>query len=164
MASRKKKKSQKKTLITIGTLIILLSMVFVSYITYIQMKTNVDKNAIKENDDGEDKMDVTPGGGSASLEYSNIVEIDKNNQKISLYIKNKNKSRENISIELYLEDKLIADSQIIPTGYSIKELDLKIPNINEGEYKGYIKVFFYNEDTNNKEIVDSKIKVDIKVK
>ena len=50
------------------------------------MNLNVDKNVIKESNDSEDKMEVTPGGGSASLEYSNQVVIDKMEQKISLYI------------------------------------------------------------------------------
>ena len=168
MASKRRKKSRKGSLIVIGLLIVALSVLLVSYLSNKDIYLKVDENAIKENDTSTDKMEVSNGGGAVSLEYSNQVAINKETEEVSLYLKNPSKSRENISLEIYIRenqnDKLIGESKMIPTGYSIKKLTLEDKNINNGEYEGYIKVFFYNEETNEKEIIDTKIKIEITVK
>ena len=164
--ARKRKKSQKGSLIFIGLLIVLLSIVLVAYITNKDVYLKIDNNAIKE-EENIDKMEVSPGGGAVSLEYSNQVAINTEKKEISMYLKNPGKSRENISIEIYLkennEEVLVGKSEMIPTGYSIKKLTLENEEITKGEYKGYIKVYFYNEKTSKKEIIDSKINVEIKI-
>lgn len=164
--AKKRKKSQKGSLIFIGLLIVLLSIVLVSYIANKDVYFKIDDNAIKE-EGKEDKMEVSPGGGAVSLEYSNQVAINTEEKEISMYLKNPNKSRENISIEIYMKENnkevLVGKSEMIPTGYSINKLTLENIEITKGEYKGYIKVYFYNEKTNKKEIIDSKINVEIKV-
>lgn len=167
MSKRKRNKTRKVALYIIGAIIIVLFMVLASFLTYKKVNLNIDDNVIKENDDNETKMDIAPGGGAASLQYSNQVAIDRKSKEVSLYLKNSTKSRENVSIQIYLninnEELLIAESEIVPTGYLINKLTLENVNINEGDYKGYIKVSFYNEETNKKEIVDSKINIKAKV-
>ena len=166
MAGKKRKKSQRGSLIIIGLLIIILSIVLVKYVTNKDIYLKIDGNAIKE-EENVDKMEVSPGGGAVSLEYSNQIVINKTTKEISMYLKNPSKSRENISIEIYIKGSnkeiLVGESKLIPTGYSIKKLTLTNEEINEGEYKGFIKVFFYNEKTSEKEIIDSKINVEIKI-
>lgn len=167
MAKRKRKK-RKLALWIIGILIIILSLILFSYLKQNKVNLSVDENAIKENDANIDKMEITPGGGAVSLQYSKQLVINNITKEISMYLKNPSKSRENISFEIYLkengEDKIIGATKLIPTGYSIRKLQLTEDNIENGNYKGYIKVFFYNEETNEKEILDTKINIEIQVK
>ena len=112
-------------------------------------------------------MEVSEGGGAASITYSNIINIKKEEKQINLYLKNPNKSREKMILEIMLEhdDKeiKIGESKLIPPGYEIRKLSLSNEDLEKGNYKGYIKVYFVSEKTNKKEIVDTKINVDITV-
>ena len=127
----------------------------------------IDTNAIKE-EDGEDKMDVNNGGGAVSLSYSNVVAINKDEKKVQLYFKNPSKSREDILLLLIIEqnDKeiIIAESNLIPAGYAIYELDLKNGSkLQKGGYEGIFRITYYNEETGVKEMVDTEIEVSIEV-
>jgi len=173
MATKKRKPNKlKKIILTIlGILIIGLVILFVTYISSDQKSQNnnyeIDKNAIQDKQDNEEKMDVSEGGGAVSISYSNIVNINLQEKIINLYLKNPNKSREQMLLEVILKDKnkeiKIAESGLIPPGYEIKKLDLKSDQITSGKYIGYIKVYFVSEDTNEKEIIDTKINVEISV-
>lgn len=169
MSSRKKKNSKNGILTLLAILILLLSFLFYSYLGSKDNLSDlkIDENLIKE-EDNEEKMDVSEGGGAVSLSYSNQVMIDKNNKDINIYLKNPNKSRESIKIELYIKDSnkdiLIGESGLIPPGNSLKLIKLINEEVNKSEYDGYMKIKFYNEKNLKEEIVDSKINVEIEVK
>ena len=167
MSSRKKKDNSKSLALTIiAILILILCFIFHSYITNKDLMIKTDENAIKENDDDE-KMDVSAGGGAVSLTYSNQVVVNMKDKKVNFYLKNPSKSRQDLTLEIYMktnnDEILVAKSDMIPTGYSIKELDLENKLLEEGNYKGYMKLYFYDENSSNKELVDSRINMDIKV-
>ena len=170
MSSRKKKKNSRKGILTLlAILILLLCFLFHSYLgrkdNLLDLK--VDDNLIKE-EDNEDKMEVSEGGGAVSLSYSNQVVIDKAKGNINIYLKNPSKSRESLKIEMYAKasnnDILIGESGLIPPGNSLKLIKLINLDLIKTEYDGYMKIKFYNEEDLKEEIVDSKINVKIDVK
>lgn len=172
MATRKKRNKGKNIVLTfLGIIIIGLIVLLGLYLTpnfkFENNNSDVDKNAVQDKEDNEEKMEVSEGGGAASITYSNIINIKKEEKQINLYLKNPNKSREKMILEIMLEhdDKeiKIGESKLIPPGYEIRKLSLSNEDLEKGNYKGYIKVYFVSEKTNKKEIVDTKINVDITV-
>ena len=128
----------------------------------------IDTNAIKEKDNDK-KMDVSDGGGAVSLSYSNVVSIDLDSKKAKLYFKNPSKSRENVVLEIVVKqgekEVVVAKSGVIPTGYAIYEMKLnKNARLAKGGYNGLFKVMYYDEDTSEKQIVNTEIDITIDVK
>lgn len=128
----------------------------------------IDTNAIKEKDNSK-KMDASDGGGAVSLSYSNVVSVDLNSKKAKLYFKNPSKSRENVVLEIVVKqgkkEVVIAKSGIIPTGYAIYEMNLsKNSRLSKGGYDGIFRITYYNEETSEKQIVNTEIDITIDVK
>lgn len=128
----------------------------------------IDTNAIKEKDDGK-KLNVSNGGGAVSISYSNIVAVDLDKNDIKMYFKNPSSSRESIVLELLVvngeEEFLIAKSDLLPPGYALYNMDLNSKvKLAKGGYKGKFRNTYYNEETGEREIVNSEIEVSIEVK
>lgn len=128
----------------------------------------IDTNAIKEKDSGK-KMGVSNGGGAVSISYSNIVEVDLDKENIKMYFKNPSSSRESIILQLLIlndeEEYLIAQTDLLPPGYTLYNMDLNSnAKLSKGGYKGIFRTTYYNEETGEKEIVNSEIEVSIEVK
>lgn len=128
----------------------------------------IDSNAIKENDN-DDKMNISNGGGAVNLIYSDTATIDLETKNIQIYFKNPSKSRESIILQIIIrdgsEEVVIAESDLIPSGYSIKKMLLNDNiSLSKGGYEGIFKVVYYNEETRIKEMVDTKIDISMEVK
>jgi len=127
----------------------------------------IDTNAIKDEDKGS-KMNVSGGGGAVSLSYSNVVAVDNEKKEIKIYFKNPSKSRESIVLQVIIKQKdeefVIAKSNLLPPGYVLYNMKLdtdeKIP---VGGYKGIFRIIYYNEETGEKQIVNTEIDVSIEV-
>ena len=147
-----------------------------TYVAYISHNKNsiipdyapgtIDTNAIKEDNKVSNS---SKGTNSARLIFSNVVSVDKKNKEAKLYYKNPGESTENVVLYLIIRqnDKeiILGKSDLIPVGYAIYTLPLDdLSNIPVGGYDGIIKLLYYNEKTNVKEMVDSEIKVSIEVK
>lgn len=128
----------------------------------------IDTNAIKEQDDGK-KMEVSNGGGAVSISYSNIVEVNLKKEDIKMYFKNPSSSRESIVLEVLIisgdEEYSIAKSDLLPPGYALYNMNLKSDvKLSKGGYKGIFRTTYYNEESGEKEIVNSEIEISIEVK
>jgi len=128
----------------------------------------IDTNAIVEKDN-EKKMDVSSGGGAMSISYSNVVAIDKAKNEIKLYYKNPSKSRASVVLELVIinnnKEYVIGKTDLLPPGYALYNMKLDTNlNLDVGGYKGVFKITIYDEETGEKQIVNSKIDVSIEVK
>ncbi len=126
----------------------------------------IDKNAVPLPDD-EEKNNAPEGGGSVSLSYSDKVSIDLSKKEIQLYFKNPSKSTHNMVLEVVIEregkETSLRKSDLLPTGYAIYKLDLTNENIQEGGYDGEFKVYYYDEETSEKAVVNTKIPITIAV-
>ena len=128
----------------------------------------IDVNAIKEKD-SDKKMPVTSGGGAVRILYSNVISVDTKNKELKLYFKNPNSSRESIVLEVIIlqgkEEYVIAKSELLPPGYTLYNLGLNSKNkLPKGGYKGKFRITYYNEETGEKEILNTEIEASVEVK
>lgn len=128
----------------------------------------IDTNAIKEQDNDK-KMKVKSGGGAMSISYSDVVAIDKKNKTIKLYYKNPSKSRASVVLELVIvkndKEYVIGKTDLLPPGYALYKMNLDTDlDLQVGGYNGMFKLTIYDEETGEKQIVNSKIDVTIDVK
>ena len=114
-------------------------------------------------------MNDSSGGGAMSISYSNIVAVDKASKDIKLYYKNPSKSRASAVLELVIinnnKEYVIGKTDLLPPGYALYNMKLDTNlNLEVGGYKGLFKITIYDEETGEKQIVNSKIDVSIEVK
>lgn len=172
--SNKKENKKNNKIIIILVFIIVICIGIIVYLTLIkkpkELEYNpgiIDKNAIFTESD-EDKLEKKDGGGAVSLSYSKDVTIDLKNKKVSLHFKNPSRSTQSIVLQIVIiqDDKniVIAESNRIPPGYSINNLALiNELSINEN-IKGVFNVMYYDDETEEKAIVNTNIPINIKFK
>lgn len=174
--TKEKKQKKIKPIYGVLGLLIILCIVLIVFLIIQNNKTltpdyapgTIDENAIKEQDSGK-KMDVSSGGGAVSISYSNVASVDTKNKTVKMYFKNPSISRESIVLEIVVTQKdkeyVIAKSDLLPPGYALYKMNLdskvKLP---KGGYKGKFRTTYYNEETGEKEIVNTEIELSIEVK
>lgn len=175
ISKQKKKKNGYNTASKLVIFITILLLVFAGYIYYRAgsiLKPDyapgvIDKNAVPLPNDGE-KNTAPEGGGSVSLSYSDKVAIDLSNKEIKLYFKNPTSSTHDMVLELVItqNDKVVVlgKSDLLPVGYAIYKLDLDNEKVlKHGGYDGKFRVYYYDDNTKEKAIVNTKIPVAIAV-
>lgn len=127
----------------------------------------LDPVAEKMEDTGE-KMEAPKGGGAVSLTYSTIVTISMEEKQAEVLFENPSKSTKSTALQVMLkgqeegQEMLIAESDLIPAGYKISQLALKEDiNLEPGRYEGEFNVLYYDVESGEKEVVDTKIPVSI---
>lgn len=127
----------------------------------------LDPVAEKMEDTGE-KMEAPEGGGAVSLTYSTIVTISMEEKQAEVLFENPSKSTKSTVLQVMLkgqeenQEMLIAESDLIPAGYKISQLALKEDiNLEPGRYEGEFNVLYYDVESGEKEVVDTKIPVSI---
>ena len=118
-------------------------------------------------EDDEEKLEAPSGGGAVGMIYSNEVEIDLSDKKVSLLFANPNRSTHNVSIQLVVQGNVLAESGLLTPAKRITTLDLKEGiNIPAGVYATNAKIVvrFYDPETNECSIVNSEIVVTVTVR
>ncbi len=167
-------KSKKLNYILIGIIIILLVGIVIAFFSYKKAIVPdyapgvIDTNAIKTPDDGS-KMNKSEGGGSVSLSYSNVVSVDLSKKEIKMYFKNPSKSTQAMVIQVILEsgneEYIIGQTDRVPSGYTVYNTKfLDIVSLKAGGYTGRFNVMYYDEETEEKAIVNTNIPIKIDVK
>ena len=129
----------------------------------------IDDNARElDNSGDEEKLETQEGGGSVSLTYSASVTVDLAQEKVSVFVENPERSTQDLIIQVLLkesenEEKVIAQSELIPAGYGIDEVDLQEDGLAKGEYDGVIRISYYNPDDGEKAVVNTDIPVTVTV-
>ena len=170
----KKNKKSFLNYILVGIIIIL--VIFIIIMFFVNKKTLtpdyapgvIDVNAIK-TPDNEKKLDKSDGGGSVSLSYSNVVSIDLSTKEIKMYFKNPTKSTQSMIIQVMLKNNddylVIGQTNRIPSGYSVYKTQLlDVVKLEKGGYDGMFNVLYYDEETEEKAIVNTNIPITIDVK
>lgn len=127
----------------------------------------IDVNAIKSPDDGK-KMEKSKGGGAVSLSYSNVVNVNLSKKIVQMYFKNPSKSTQAMIIQIILKsgDKeyIIGQTDRLPSGYAIYKVDYLDPvSLKKGGYDGKFNILYYDEETDEKAIVNTNIPIKIEV-
>ena len=129
----------------------------------------VDQAAEQMESSGE-KLDETKGGGAVSLTYSTVVTVSTEDRTVRILFENPSKSTKDTSLQLTVngqnegEELLIAESELIPAGYKLAQMNLKDKvDLDPGKYEGNLKVLYYDSENGEKEVVDTKIPVTLAV-
>ena len=128
-----------------------------------------DDNAVDiEDDEDEEKLDQEEGGGAVSLIYSPEALLDLSDKTVYFNFNNPQRSNQNMLVQLEIQGVVFAQSGLIKPGKKINKLVL-LDNVLEentlpvGGYKGQFVVYFYDDASGEKAMLNSELKVDVKV-
>lgn len=125
----------------------------------------IEQNA-EEMDDGGKAPDSTGGGGAVVLNFSYDVAVNLTSQKATLYFGLPSQSNKDAVLQLVIGDVLLAQSGRLPPGYQISTLDVDrdaAERLQPGVYNGGLRVFYYDDETGERAILDTEIKVTVTV-
>jgi len=132
---------------------------------YAAKETEKDAEKIEgEDNTGENEI---IDGGRINIIYSPEVTVDLSEGKAELLIGNLAKSKHNIVAELVIRDNVILQSGAIQPGYRVVNTDIAAGATNilsTGVYNGTIRLYMYNVQTNEREMLSTDIVVQITVK
>lgn len=166
-----KKDKLKKWIAIIGTLL-LVELIFLA-VTILREKTipNQDKNAHKisseydVNSSVQEEDTVFEDGGSAMVICMQYLTVHTKSRTVDLFYQNPKQSKSVVSLELYIDDNLIAQSDKIPIGYQLDTMKVLVNlNAEAGQYSGYLKTVFYDPETLEPAEVDAGLDVWVNVK
>lgn len=106
------------------------------------------------------------GSGSVSLTYSDQVHIDPVGGTAQLLFANPGKSDHDMVLQLIIQDAVIFQSGRLTPGNQIEELKLAeeaVEMLMPGGYEGEFLISFYDPDSGEKAIVNTRIPVSVTV-
>ena len=113
--------------------------------------------------DTNTKPDNT-NGGSVRLTYSDKVTIDLSEETATFYFGNPGRSNQDMILRIIIQDKVIAQSGLIPAGYQIKNLAL-LPDtaslLRTGTYSGKFMIYYYDQETDELATVNTEIPITV---
>lgn len=113
-----------------------------------------------------DKKPDNTDGGSVSLTYSDQVAINLREKIASLYFGNPGRSNQDMILRIVIQDKVIAQSGIIPAGYQVKTVSLlqdAVSILKAGRYSGKFVVYYYDQKTGKLATVNTEIPITVVV-
>lgn len=122
-----------------------------------------DSGAEPIEDDETSKAEVTGGGGSVTISFTDDVRYSLSTGQLSLYYQNPNASTHNVVVQVILvsgeDEYLLAQSGILKPGYQVTSLtaEKNAPKLSVGGYKGRLTLLFYDPETGERAIVDTDI-------
>lgn len=131
---------------------------------YAAKETEKDAEKIEGSEGGEGEV---VDGGKINIVYSPEATVDISDKKVSLLIGNLAKSKHNIVFELVIQDEVILQSGSIQPGYRVVNTDIADSAANmlsAGVYNGVMRLYMYDVQTNEREMLSTDIVVQITVK
>ena len=111
-------------------------------------------------------MESDKGGGSVSLSYSDKITIDLSDGQATLMFANPGKSNQDMVLQIVIRDTVIVQSGTLSPGNRVTTLDL-LPGAEKrlvpGGYDGKFAVFYYDEKTGEKAMVNTEIPISITI-
>jgi len=91
--------------------------------------------------------------------------LDLSTKEAEIMFQNPSKSNQDMALQLVIDDKIIAQSEILPVGYKLSKLvNVDTDKLTAGVYEGKFIVLYYNAETAEKAIVNTEILVTITVR
>lgn len=125
----------------------------------------IEENAEEMEDDG-DASESIGGGGAVVLNFRYDVFVNMTSRKANLYFGLPSSSNKDAVLQLVVGDVLLAQSGRLPPGYQISTLDVKeeaVGRLQPGAYNGGLRVLYYDDETGERAILDTEIKVTVTV-
>ena len=101
-------------------------------------------------------------GGSVRLTYSDQVTIDLSEKTATLYFGNPGRSNQDMILRIVIQDKVIAQSGLIPSGYQVETIELlpdAVPLLQAGTYSGKFAIFYYSQETGELATINTEIPI-----
>lgn len=117
------------------------------------------------DDDGQ-RQEAKPGSGSVSLSYSNEVAIDLSSGRAELYFANPGRSNQDMVLQILIQDVVILQSGRLTPGNQVTQLELfdeAVKMLSPGGYEGSILLFYYDQTTGEKAMINTEIPVSVTV-
>lgn len=120
---------------------------------------DVEPGAVKIPNMGQTAAPSTPEDNvGGSITYSDQVTVDLAARTVSFMLQNPRNSNADMVIHVFLDDREIAISGLLKTGYEVTNLWLNdSAGIEPGEYSGCFVVDHFDPDTGEKYILDLNI-------
>lgn len=117
-----------------------------------------------DEDKENEKLDQEQGGGSVSLQYQDSVTVDLSDGTVYFSFTNPYESNQDMVLQVFVKDKLIAQSKLLPPGNSLSQLPLRDGvKLSVGGYDGKYTAAYYYEN-GEKAIVQTDIPLVVKVR
>lgn len=117
-----------------------------------------------EGEQDTDKMETDEGGGAVTISYEKEVAVSLSNQMAYLMFQNPTRSINDMVLQLAIvsedgTETVIAQSGTIHPGKELEELELirDAAVLSEGIYNGEFIILYYDPDTGEKAMVNTKI-------
>ena len=108
------------------------------------------------------KMEKEEGGGSVTVICKDEAVLSIGSGKISMFYQNPSRSNSAVVVQLLIGETVVAQSGSIKPGYELEEMEfLNNIELSVGGYNGSMKIFYYDEETNEKSIVESVVEAEI---
>lgn len=123
----------------------------------------IEPNAEPTPDTGKDKLEQGQGGGSVSIQYTKEIRVDLSDDMVYLSFTNPQESNQDMVLQVFVKDQLIAQSKLLPPGNALSQLPLlKNAELSAGGYDGKYTAAYYYEN-GEKAIVQTDIPLVVKV-
>ena len=116
--------------------------------------------------DTSTKADNT-NGGSVRLTYSDKVTIDLNDKIATLYFGNPGRSNRDMILRIVIQDEVIAQSGLIPSGYQVETIELlpeAVSLLQTGAYSGKFAIFYYSQETGELATINTEIPITVVIR
>ena len=175
METERRSNSGTRLLILVLILIALLALIFGIWAMWFRpaptlnpdyAAKDTEANAEQIEDDGQSKLDSPSGGGAVTLIYAREVDVSLTDGTVRFLIGNPAESTEYLIAQIVIQDHVIAQSGAIRPGYRVTELPLEAsaaPLLQSGGYDGKIVLYMYDEETDERAMVNSEIIVTVSV-
>lgn len=128
---------------------------------YPPMETDENQEAV----DGDATVPASSSGGSITISFTHDVLVDLSDKTISFTYAN-TQSNQNVVLRLSVQDVLLGESATITPGNKLTKMTLNddaAERLQAGTYDGVFVVGFYNMETGEKSMVDTRLEVEVKV-
>lgn len=119
----------------------------------------------QEKVEGDETVPPSQSGGSITISYTPTVVVDLSDKLITFSYSN-TQSNQNVVLRLSIGDTLLGESAVINPGNKIETMALNeeaAQKLQLGGYNGVFVVGFYNVETNEKSMVDTRLEVTVNV-
>lgn len=126
---------------------------------------DTDPNAEELDDKDDQKLEQDQGGGAVSLSFTKEVVVDLNTKTALISFRNPTRSNQNMLLQIAVRGTVIAQSGLLKPGYGLSTLKLfDKAELMAGTYDGEYIVYYYQDDTGEKAVLNTKIPIKITVK
>lgn len=113
-----------------------------------------------------EKLEAPEGGSAVGLIYQTAVTVDLSDKKVTLDFRNPQKSLQNMSLQLIVQDQVLAESGLLTPGKRLSTLTLEDGvTVPVGYYATNAKflIRYFDPETNTCAIINTEIAVKVTV-